>query len=84
MDSMDIMDVMDIVDIMDIMDIMEIIDIMNIMNIKACKAMAGAVSALVLFDNACVFTGSYYLKYVFINGYHTLIVYLRVFFFNKF
>ena len=36
-------------DIMNIMDIMDIIDIMDIMIITAWMAMAGAVSALVLF-----------------------------------
>ena len=49
MDIMDIMDIRDIMDIINIMDIMDIVDMMVIMIITAWMAMAGAVSALVLF-----------------------------------
>ena len=54
MDIMDIRDIMDIMDIMDILDILDIMDIMDIMIITAWMAMAGAVSALVLFKEIIV------------------------------
>ena len=54
MEIRDIMAVMNIMDIMDIMDIIDIMDIMDIMIITAWLAMAGAVSALVLFECAIV------------------------------
>ena len=48
MDIVDIRDIMEVMEIMDIMDIMNILDIMDIMIITAWLAMAGAVSALVI------------------------------------
>ena len=55
MDNMDILDIMDIMDIMDIKNIMNIMDIMDIviMIITAWMAMAGAVSALVVYASHC-------------------------------